>query len=77
MAIVIRNRGLNKNLGRIVTCVQFVGQVSGFSGDDLWMTKEPLRWSGKDEYFCPDSVLKPIRPGDLHETEDDLNEVPA
>jgi hypothetical protein len=64
LAIAIRSKAGNE--GRIFRCIRFVGSLSGFLGDDYWLTDQlsPTKHGDMDPHYR-DSWLRPIRdPGD-------------
>lgn len=70
-----------EDLGKMVTCVRFVGKATlvhplGFAApsvrSDIWEVDREVTWRGRDERIpphkfplVPDAYLKPIRPGDM------------
>lgn len=74
LAIAIKTaRGMN--VGKIVTVVR---ADTVFYDPGIWMIECPGVCGPFDGLWrCDDSWLMPIRPGDLHETEDERKEVTA
>ena len=72
-------------LGRVATVISLVGRESHarrHKGSPLWHVHSELPIDIVEvgpitDFTAPDSALRPIRPGDLHETEDERKEVEA
>jgi len=82
MAFIVRSDAGNE--GKIVTCVKYLGRTwwrdnNGITFiDHTWRIDRKLpAWSGKMGDTIRDKQLRPIRPGDLHETTDERKEVTA
>lgn len=77
LAYVVRGYRDRVNIGRIVQCIRFLGTVPNHDGSDLWLVDQLMYWSNGMAPYCPDHCLKPHRPGDPQETEDERKEVTA
>lgn len=64
LAIVVYTT-YGKQVGKIVRCLQPVRFTFSDLGDtDCWIT-EPMLTNARTVVPCPDSWLRPIRPGDI------------
>lgn len=81
LAIIVKS--VTGNEGKIVTCVRLASDIE-ISDNGLclrgpvWVIDRAINslW-GPQINFAFDAQLRPIRPGDLHETEDERKEVTA
>lgn len=68
VAIVVRSKAGHE--GKVVTCIRFVGNASGYKGDDYWLVDRALpSIYGDTTPVLRDSCLRPIRPGDISDEE--------
>lgn len=58
--------GSPKDLGQIVTCVKFLGDlpVAGGGTAPMWLVEPPLKNSDYRRDWVADGALRPIRPND-------------
>lgn len=67
LAIVVK--GINVvNLGKIVTCLEYVGEVQGLQAKDYWLVDTNLFYTNgalsSHKPYASDATLKPIRDSD-------------
>lgn len=66
LAIVVKSHK-GKNVGKIVTCLKFIGTHPNFDGfNDLWEVDQEMDWyhwlfGSIREKLVPDSCLKPLK----------------
>jgi len=67
MALIIKSIN-SANIGKIVTCIKYVGTYKDCIGPDLWEVDRLLMWAPPPaRRLCPDSCLMPIRPDEIKE----------
>lgn len=61
LAVMVKSGAGNE--GRILTCIRFIGRVSGYEGSDYWEVDKALTSKfGDKTRIARDSQLRPIRP---------------
>ena len=59
MALIIKSRA--GNVGKVVTCLEFVGALEGWSAGDLWLVDKKLPANiGCPDPYVSDAWLMPI-----------------
>ena len=64
LAIIVSSKAGNE--GRIVRCLEFIGEVRGLEGRDRWRIDQAIKSEYTATFTANDSQLRPIRdqPGD-------------
>lgn len=64
LAVHIGGRsGINsKNLGKVMTCIEFKGKVPGWGGEDIWLVNADIVLTdGGVASYSRDRYLRPLR----------------